>query len=230
MTEAISIILGMAMLASLIGVIVGVVIGFRTKRWKAAVFTLSAFMVVFTLTVLYMGLTGELDEPDSVQVVRVTPEPASMPTATASAPTSMPEPVQASLRGLGFTRTEIQLPFERAGYEFNERLIANERVSQGWDREGTSSVELWGPPDDLERIVVSVTMDNPSQFTISAFTALTTVIPEWLDVYPDWVTEAAEWTVNNPTEEYQLRHDDTIIALSVWPIPYQALLTIEAVP
>ena len=121
MVEAISVILGMAMLAALVAAIVGVVRGFRTKQWRLAIITGSIFGVLFVVVTVYMGATGQLDE-------ETVPAEQSVPvsqTAQVAAPTPETAPAQASALfpaksvpettgGLGISRSEFKEILEAA--------------------------------------------------------------------------------------------------------------------
>ena len=123
MTEAISLILGMAMFAAMIAAIVGVIIGFRRKQWRLAIITGSIFGGLFIVFAIFSGATGQLDETETNSVPA-----APIPTAI-SEPTPIPEPTSMPVPTLGISSDKVQdefeLFFKRQGIEFNPTQVTS---------------------------------------------------------------------------------------------------------
>ena len=228
MLDAILAILVLTILAGAITSIVGIIIGFMRKRWRLAIIAGSTTGVAFVIFGIIAGTTAEIDNPDTaptqVSVQQESPAQASIkPTAT-----SIPEPTQISVPNLGISRAEIQEIFE-GGYELIEKLDEGETVMVGSHTTGSSSMGLWGPSHNLEKIILTGSTQDPNAFSVSSFILLEAIIPGWWDLYPDWLSEGARWARNNPNENYEKRHEDKIITFVSFPILDEVALSIEAV-
>ena len=121
---------------------------------------------------------------------------AAVPVLTYYTPTPTPTPTPTlalEFDGLGITRSDIELPFEKAGLKFfaGWYLDENDRVidhSAGDAPDALVRLELFGPSDNLTKIEMTVGM-SPDAFTgFYLALLLNRIFPEWAGRM-DWIIE-----------------------------------------
>lgn len=126
--------------------------------------------------------------------------PTDAPTPTITLPTPEPPPTV----GLGVSRAAVQRVYERpaVGFRFNEaEPVRDQPRVMGTAPNGLAFVELIGPPDDLTKatIIVTVPKDNPTAIqenSIYMLGLVTTVMPDWSDG-PTWVSQNITKAINS---------------------------------
>ena len=119
--------------------------------------------------------------------------PALTPTPTPT-PIPIPSPTPAlELGGLGITRSDIEVPFEKAGlnFLFGSYLDENDRVidhSAGDAPDALVRLALFGPSDNLTKIEMTVGMSPDVNTGFYLALLLKRVFPEWADGM-DWIIE-----------------------------------------
>ncbi|MXY20399.1 MAG: hypothetical protein F4Y49_03585 [Dehalococcoidia bacterium] len=240
MTEAILMILALAVFAGMVASTVTVIIGFKSKRWRPAIISGSALGGLFIVFLIFAGATGQMEELENEtdpaeQAVLPTAAPSSNPTPIAALipnPTPIP-PV--SVGGLGVSRDEVQRRFEQA---FQHRNLAFE-ASESTDGTPTAygvfdnkrtGVILEGA-DELYEASLLFTIAGGSQEDFqdqmdAVFLLGDLVIPEW-EGRSDWLHEVLAFLAEHDVADFETMQGDKRIAFSYAPSTAQALFTIE---
>lgn len=233
MLEAISAILAMAFLSASVAAIIGVIIGFRRKRWKLAIIAGSVTAGLFVVIIILMGATGEFDDTET-ETAQAPVEQASTP-----APPAL-EPKPAAVDVLSISRDEVQQQFER---QFQDQGIAFQSTAS---TEGTPAVIgsvdskrmaviLEGPESELTKasvlLVVGGASDQETDAQVKAMKLMGDLLtPEW-EERDTWIREAMRaYQVNNNATTFATIQNGKLVQFNFDPATTQILLAIELQP
>ena len=222
MTEAISLILGMAMFVALIAAVVGVTFGFRRKQWRLAVITGSLFGGLFIVFTIFMGATGQLEDLES----EIPTQPSERPT---TAPITKPS-------GLGISRDEVQKRLERELrdqgilFQSTESTDGTPAVIGSVDSK-RMGVVLAGPEDELHQVSLLFTIAGGTHEEFrnqmdAVYLLGDLVVPEW-EGRRDWLHEALAFLAEYDVADFETTQGDKHIQFAYSPSTAQALFSIE---
>ena len=179
MAEAIVTVLAFAFVAGLIVTIIGIVRGFRQKRWLLAIIAGSITCVLLVAFTVVGESTGLLDEPT----------PAAQPV---TAP--IPDPTPIPVGGLGISRDAIHAVLT-SSFEYGNVREESCPLSACTSIESPNpnvKIFVFGEDDNVYRVLVSGdTLDNDFDTGMAMAFLAELVMPDYRDAVIDWLSEDA---------------------------------------
>lgn len=125
MVEAIGVILALAVFVAFMAMLVGVVFLVTRKQWKVLAITGPTFGGLFIVFVIFMGVTGQLDDTEQQQSPAISPASTPEPTLPPE-PTATPQPTPTPESKFNCRDLELEyINMSMLGYETALQHVSN---------------------------------------------------------------------------------------------------------